>query len=303
MGHNRDLIYIAMRGGLGNQLFQWQAGKLLQFFTDLDIEFIPQQRKLAHGDVGIRAFDFPDVTISKARSRTVDFWLKKLVNEPDIGLTVKTSISKRATFFQEGKNIEFTSFCEEQKKNDSPYLLDGYFQSSRINQCLKQKNSILNFPDLKYESRDYIKLEKLISSGEFTAVHIRRGDYSKYSNSIGVLSESYYLQAAKRLDLAHSSQIIVFTDGRPEEITNEFTIFFRQFKNTIFAPKLNSSAELLVAMSKCSGIITANSTLSWWAGSVSSHTRVITPFPFFRDLPNRFDLQLPNAKTEIAKWL
>ncbi len=296
------MINILLRGGLGNQFFQWQAGKLLQQFTNLDIRFLPQQRRFTHDKFGIDAFDFPDVTILKAHSRKLDLFMKRITRRPDFGLLVTEALSEKSSTFTESSESNFINFCKSQSSQSTSFILDRFFQSSAITQLLEEMMGIIEVPKLKNESAQFRNLIQDLDFGNYTAVHIRRGDYNNFKNSIGLLSEHYYLRAATLLGLTSESKIVFFTDADVNSIIHEFQEFTCKYRNFTFAPKLENAAEVMLSMSHCHKIITANSTLSWWSGKFASHTNVVIPDPFFRSSEISRSLSMPGTLIQESFW-
>lgn len=125
------------------------------------------------------------------------------------------------------------------------------------------------------------------------ALHYRAGDYAK-AEGIGILRPQYYSRALTRVD--SSSRISIFTDDKVaalslvDQIKRNFTFEICHQQSAI---------EVLFAMSKAKILISANSTLSWWALFFSNSELRIAPKPFYLQIWN-FDSE---AKFEDTKYL
>ena len=137
---------------------------------------------------------------------------------------------------------------------------------------------------------------------EWIAVHVRRGDYLKAeTRSVhGVLGDSYYKNALKQMD-AH------FGDALPLKVFSDDhsatrTLFERSNRKIEFVqePLGSDPIESMLLMSQGAGVITANSSFSWWAAWLGEGvTRpVCVPNPWFRTKSfNLNDLFLQNWKS------
>lgn len=125
--------------------------------------------------------------------------------------------------------------------------------------------------DEKYfeEFRDEIK--SLFRQGigdpiDMVAIHVRRGDYVNNPFYVDLTETDYY---EKAMDLFPNDQFLVFSDDiewcKKQDI----------FKDCEFSEG-NDEVTDLNLMASCKGVITANSSFSWWAGYLSTG-KVIAP--------------------------
>jgi hypothetical protein len=153
----------------------------------------------------------------------------------------------------------------------------GYFQSYKY------------FENYSYEIREILSLFgqesevfeaacRHILEVKPYAVHIRRGDYLGREDFHGLATREYFENAIDKVrEIDDTATFVLFTDS--PELT----------KNLISAVKYlpqvtdgHSSAETLILMSKCKGLIGSNSSFSWWAAFLMPpHTIRIFPKPWF----------------------
>ena len=130
------------------------------------------------------------------------------------------------------------------------------------------------------------------------AVHVRRGDYAQFAESIGLLSPTYFLNAMDLL--GGHGRIFVFSDS--VDIGAEFPAT----ANLIFTPQLSrvSSIESLNLMKRFRRIVISNSTFSWWAAALGrSDKSVIAPSTWYRHLSTPKDL-IPDSWNQIQSvWV
>lgn len=158
----------------------------------------------------------------------------------------------------------------------SEFQLRGYYQSPRyftelLNSGVLESNCFeLVSPSLAFNEMCF----ELPKNG-FIAIHVRGGDYLKKGSPYLELNGDYYKMALELLSELNSNlPKLVFTDDVPaaKEVLSGITNL--DFVND----HLLSAAESMTLMSKASGIVTANSTFSYWAAMISSsQSHVVSP--------------------------
>jgi len=102
------------------------------------------------------------------------------------------------------------------------------------------------------------------------AVHIRRGDYVGNPFYVDLMETTYYEQA---MALFPDAQFLIFSD----DIKWCKEKFGHYHKNIRYSEG-KTDVEDLNLMAGCRGIITANSSLSWWAGYLAPYaTKIVAP--------------------------
>jgi hypothetical protein len=136
-------------------------------------------------------------------------------------------------------------------------------------------------------------------------VHVRRGDYRDYSDVFGLLSGEYYAKAIKGImNSIKDAEVWLFSD-QPTEVFMEFKEIGLKIDFIVPTSELNA-AETLKLMSQCHGLVTANSTFSWWAANLGHIPLVVSPSPWFRSEGNWLrekDLIPPNWMRQPARWI
>ena len=149
----------------------------------------------------------------------------------------------------------------------------------------------------------FAELEKQIIDIEPVALHIRRGDYKELSDSFGLLSSKYYEEAIASLKTGlKMAPIWVFSDDIEAA---KHLLRFLDFNFTfVEQPDDLNPLESLILMSKCSGIITANSSFSWWAAALASNAKqVIAPTKWFKSLSDPSELIPKNWTRVTSNWV
>lgn len=265
-GHiGKKMIVVKLNGGLGNQMFQYAAGRSLAYKTRsqlyLDISKISNDN--------LRNFELENFKLSSLnktnyKNREVKNIANKFLNyfSP---YRYKTVYKER--FFHYNPNF----FALR-----PPVYVSGYFQSEKyfeeIASIIKDeftiKNSIIK--NVEPFSEDILNCNSV-------SIHIRRGDYNSQAalNYHGLIPMEYYLKA-----ISHINQLIkdpifyIFTDDI-NWVSDNFYI-----NNSILLSKQTKSHfEDLHLMSLCKHHIIANSSFSWWGAWLNNNPNKITIAP------------------------
>jgi len=285
-------IKVELSGGIGNQLFQYSAGIFLQKISSIQVDFvIPfNESKKVKNFSSLRKFAFKGNFIVESKRQN---WSKELFSRIN-RFVLRNShyyrlFMKRIKLIYQSPEIGFDS--ELALIRDELKII-GYFQTHLYASEIKE-NLVAEFK-LQYQSESYMELEKEILIITPIVIHIRRGDYLKHKNSIGLLSYEYFFKAIQEARILNPiADLWVFSDDEVscEKILENLPF---QFKKKIYPSVSISSEEALKLMSFGTGIILSNSTYSWWAAYLSESTNfVIAPAKWLRNLEDPKNL-MPN---------
>jgi hypothetical protein len=175
------------------------------------------------------------------------------------------------------------------KPSKTNQLIVGYFQTYKyleLPEVLEEMSSL----SPRIATDDVEKYRLLAEKEKPLLVHIRLGDY-RNEPSFGILSEDYYSAAINlQMNRGKYNQIWVFSD-EPSYWEDFIPIEYRHLIRVIGSVG-NNSVSLLEVMRMCHGFVIANSTLSWWAASLSSviNPLVTYPDPWFEKKENPIKL-------------
>jgi hypothetical protein len=165
----------------------------------------------------------------------------------------------------------------------------GYFQNFDFS---KPTMRIMQYEIEKALTRSSVT----IPSYGYTVVHLRRGDYSPKEQ--GLLAFDYYGNILKSYQV---EELLVFSDEYLCALDFVEYVGFGVAMN----PEDVGEWDLLQYFRNADLVITANSSLSWWGGSLCAGNggKVVEPSPWFRNLEN-FEVFRPSG-FEISKsiWL
>lgn len=295
------MIIVRIIGGLGNQMFQYAAGRRLAAThgTALKLDLSDFKKYNLHA-YGLSVFKINEVLATQKEIQ--------LFKEPDSG-SLRKGLKK---LLRRPSKLGITHIREKQyhfapeilTMPDSVYL-DGYWQSEKyfsdIANIIKDEFTV-RFPQTE-RNRD---LALQITSCESVSLHVRRGDYitdEKTKTIHGTCDLAYYGHC-----IAHLAQRIphpcffIFSDDpdwAEKNIKTTYPVTFIGHNG----PEKNY--EDLRLMSQCKHHIIANSSFSWWGAWLGQHQGTIVCAPkrwFNAPTFNTKDL-LPDSWTPIDSGL
>jgi hypothetical protein len=252
-------LYIVIKGGLGNQLFQIATGLFYSEKTNreliINVNLIHQNTHQSY-----------DKTITK---------LKELI--PTIKFTyeiINTKNMNNLFIYNEPNNKAFTYINlidlinQETNKN---IILNGYFQNEKyINDKFKQ--IIINPTDKKLLQQDFT---------DYYFLHIRLGDYINNKFHFIDLIDYYNYIINKVTIEDNKAKFIICTnqyDNILKDILNKIKL---NNVNYEIQDKTNDEFDTLYIMKSCKGAICSNSSLSWMGSYLQNNkSNIYMPYPW-----------------------
>ena len=272
-----DGITIRPMGGLGNQLFGYACGKATA--ARLTCPLYVDVGAFAHQPAGetprtfelgwlIEAGQVQESTPGPPRSRLLRAAQRHLplLAPPD----------------------QFTerSFAYDERIEDvrAGTTLNGYFQSWRYFDSIADELRASIAAATPHSTWFDSQRVDLAGQGPWTAIHVRRGDYTLTKNAKyhGLLGPDYYRTALATLrDKGVEGTLAVFSDD--VEAARELLGDDSNNAHFIEPPTGTHPMESIALMSGAGAIITANSSFSWWGAWLANptSTTVIAPVPWF----------------------
>jgi hypothetical protein len=262
------MIYSRIRGGLGNQLFQYSVARSLadQLGVDLGLD-IREYNNLSNFEMGlsnfnIRAIFNPDGLIRHKQDGKILFALENLIG------------MHKHVYYE-----PFLSFDKNVLTKQDGTFLKGHWQSEKY---FKDKNKIMeDLQIVKQPTEKNIQLKSKIEECNSISLHIRRGDY--VSNSAhGLCDLTYYYKAVQFFIDKYGSnfEIFAFSDD-PNWVKNNLELPVKI--NFISNNSSKNNYEDLRLMSYCEHNIIANSSFSWWGAWLNKNPKkyIIAPKKWF----------------------
>lgn len=286
------MIITKLIGGLGNQLFQYAAGKSLAEFHNVELKldtsifntYKLHNYSLHHFNISAKVASADEIkSFSRFSNRIKDIIFFKPYY--------------RRRMFKE----QFFHFDENFMKASSDTMISGYWQSEKyfqeIANIVRQEFSIITPKD------DVNKgMSNEISSLNSVSLHIRRGDYisdSKANKVHGACDQSYYENCVNQVVKTLKDPIFYIFSDEPDWVRSNF-----QLKHPTVYVEHNDSKknyEDLRLMSLCKYNIIANSSFSWWGAWLNQNPDkyVFAPINWFSASERRDIDLMPNTWLRI----
>jgi hypothetical protein len=280
-------VRVILRGGLGNQLFQYAAGvslsnKLCATLT-LDSTLLPETKVNSMGVTRwpeqLDEFNHHGSMHRRRFTSRLQADLHSKILHLDRGLgDISPTILRRFGRFSNESHSPLKHF---RKLDARSTVINSYCNSPGF--FLDDADEIRkSIHDLRTPSHEYEQLKEKALELEPLAVHVRLGDYRKLSHVYGVFDPSYLERAIRlQFSLTHERPIWLFSDEPDLALTTTSHLRFR----LEVPPHLSrlSSLETLLVMSACKGLVASNSSFSWWAAFLKNQSQenIIFPRPFF----------------------
>ncbi|MHB9035613.1 MAG: alpha-1,2-fucosyltransferase [Armatimonadota bacterium] len=258
------MIIVRLKGGLGNQLFQYAIGRRIALSNDAQLKLDISTYRLGCS----RPYRLGYFNINAEIASEDE--MKGFLGVTQRGLlgrvrrVVRRHIRSRAPYHKRPL-VEEKSPCFDPdvlQVSDNSYL-DGYWQTEKyfqdIEQTLREDFELEHAPD----DTNRMMLER-VNDVTSVSLHIRRGDYlSPHTYEVhGVCSLEYYESAVRELaSEVQQPHFFVFSDD-PEWVKRNLRLDYP----TVYVDHNGEAGDYedLRLMSSCKHHIIANSTFSWW---------------------------------------
>ena len=259
------MIIIKIKGGLGNQLFQYAVGRAVALHhksplkLDLTIFKTYELHKYLLDQFAIQADMATENEISELKGG----------NNLLFSALRKARVVKRKSYFKEKRSSYFDASVF---KNDDVYF-DGYWQNelyfSGIRELLLQE--LVSISSISDAGCGYLEC---INKSNSISLHVRRGNYLNLKN-VNVLEVDYYIKAVDYFRKSvEKPTFYIFSDDL-EWCKNNLGFL----DNCIFVDRTKTEIDDLKLMSFCQHNIIANSSFSWWGAWLNQNSKktVIAP--------------------------
>lgn len=263
-------VFLLLKGGLGNQLFQYAAGcfvsKMLNRELVIDTKMGFNRDKIYKRSYELKGL-IPELRTANPINRIPYFmylFLNKLTKEKALFSGIK--LKWFGNFILDDRNNEYLRIFDGELinilNNKNNIWIDGYFQSYKYLNSEFAKNILLDKLKIPQDSI-YAKIEKLISNKNSVAIGLRKyeetNDPSKYSvsyeDSINSLINFFIKKNNK-------TTFFVFSTKR-SNISNKLNLP----RNTIYLTADDGYTDSLSSiwlLSKAYNHIITNSSFYWW---------------------------------------
>ena len=295
------MVIIGLRGGLGNQLFQYAAAKQIANYNETEL-FIDDVTGF-HNDPYNRSFSLCDFCIEsnkasldlikkyKRTNKYVKYLQYKLENILPIGFF---------NFLVE-RVFHYDNRIGNLRVKNNIYI-EGYFQTEKyfknISDQIRSEFQFKNKPD-----NDSIYYLSKIKSTNSISLHVRKYDSTETLDSspmYGVCSINYYQKAINYIEeRIIDPTFFIFSDDI-EWAKNKLIFINSKVEYIIRSGNIKDSEDLRL-MKNCSHNIIANSSFSWWGAWLNENKDkiVIAPNRWFATEFSNYKDVVPNSWVKL----
>lgn len=285
------MIIVRLLGGIGNQLFQYAAGRSLA--TKLGSEL------LLDDSLMIRR---PWMTPRGYALDVYNIQARKISFKEKSSLLFRVLPPFRYLYETEVAKSPFTYYREPQYEFDTKLhqltgdlIIEGYWQSGRYFADIADelRRDLQPIRPLDIHAQKFLDQ---ILRGNSVSLHIRRGDYISNraaAKNFFTCDLAYYQRAVAMVaERVPNAVFFVFTDD-PAWVEKEFRIDLPMV--LVSRPNAWPAHDDLRLMSHCTHHIIANSSFSWWGAWLNPKPNkiVVAPSLWFREKRNMQDLIPP----------
>lgn len=267
------MIITKLIGGLGNQMFQYAAGRRASIANKtefkLDITGYDHQVGITKRKYMLHIFHITEQFAAKDE-------IHKLKNRSFITKIIHKGTYRKEKYFHfDAKILEAT---------DNSYL-EGYWASEKyfldVPHIIRKDFTLKNIPN-----KTNMAMLTRISTCNSVSIHVRRNDYVKDKKTHdfhGVCGLDYYKKAISLIVKQTSNpHFFIFSDD-PDWCRVHFSLPYPT--NYVTHNLGKTDYEDMRLMSACTHNIIANSSFSWWGAWLNQHANkiIITPKKWFND--------------------
>jgi len=284
------MVTISLLGGLGNQMFQYAAGKALAERHCVDLEL--DLSGFYNNKYTPRPFLLDHLRVPEA-SRWAEGAKNFVPAEWKIGIDrLRRAGLPKLAWSQDYREPHF-HYDPAFEALGPDTALFGYFQSERYFIGIADKLRDWFSPREALAGSAAEMLTHIEASRLPVSVHVRRGDYVDPGRVEfhGLVAEPYYREALGRLQSAigAEAELFVFSDdpAAAEHVLN----FVPRSRLVHVRGDPNRPWEDMVLMARCRHHVTANSSFSWWGAWLNRAPEkiVVAPRAWF-------------APSQLSKW-
>lgn len=282
------MIYVDMKGNLGNQLFEYAFARKLQEKTDQEICLNNCFLNLYFKDYKFSLDDYVlNERVNIENTKKLPWFMNIYTFSSKLIMKI---IKKNKKIDEIVSNYIYNEFSKrgyylwlkETYKPIKVYQRDDYYVTG-FWQCDKYFDDIRNIllEELKPKYDRLVEnknLYKIIEENESICVTIRRGDYvhnEKIRKNYLVCDEEFYYEAVNRIKQKYPNAIVICFSDDIEWVKNNL-----DFKCETYYENGNDPVwEKLRLMSCCKHFVISNSSFSWWAQYLSCNKNKIVYAP------------------------
>ena len=274
------MIIVGLKGGLGNQLFQYAAGRRLAHIHNTIVKL----DTTAYYYGGPRQFELNHFNIKENIAVTAEINQLTSVKNNKLQRLIHDLLHNHPNLAPTHIRYNKTNFNPRILTLPDNVYLEGYWTSERyfkdIENIIRKEFTFKNPP-----SEQIQQIIEQISAVNSVSLHIRRGDYvldPKTNQTHGICGLDYYYRCIEQISLKIKyPHFFIFSDNM-DWCRNNLKIKYHPV-NYVDHNQPDKACEDLRLMSLCKHHIIANSTFSWWGAWLAADKDkiVFTPEKWF----------------------
>ncbi|MBK9283698.1 MAG: alpha-1,2-fucosyltransferase [Sphingobacteriaceae bacterium] len=275
------MIVTKLIGGLGNQMFQYAAGKALADFHQtslfLDLSAYKAEPNVAYTNRNYELGIF-NLQALQASQSELDYFLKENNKLQRIIARYFPKTQKKMVLNEYG-HLFYDEFFNCPKDT----YLNGFWQCEKYFSSIRP-SLLKDFTIKDVIPEKILEIQNKIKSSAAVSIHVRRGDYvnlKSASDFHGACSLNYYEKAHAFLkDKFENFNLFIFSDDIAWCKQNF------SFQNMHFIEQQHGPHWDMFLMSFCNHNIIANSSFSWWGAWLNENENksVVLPDFWFRNV-------------------
>lgn len=300
MPKRKPVVTVQLVGGVGNQLFQYYAGKYVAINNNASLKLDISRIGIGGTNHGSSIFDFALDEVA-VYSKIRNLFLQSIFGRTHNYLMRNSNLyATSMKYFINVYHSPELGYDPVLAELTAPVRLSGYFQTSFYFQSLT--NSGVKKPKLKFSNQWFESTLSAITNNESLIIHIRRGDYILLKTSFGLLSKNYYESAVRRIrEEFHFTDVFIFSDDI--QTAKELNLRIEGAAlHYVIPPSESRAVESIMLMSAGKGMILSNSTFAWWSAVLGQIEHVVCPSEWFKNLTPPKNLALTSWKLIKSDW-
>lgn len=282
------MITVILSGGLGNQMFEYAAGRALSLRhkTSLktDLYILEKKTRATARNYELTVFNIETAT-SKSMLNKIAVKGFGFLKSNSIGRTLLHKIGIFRDEKAQNYDLRFADLLNET-------TLFGYFQNENYFKSISNQLRI-DFTFKTPLSAKNDEIRNVIEQNTSVSIHIRRGDYENTNTNLSLLEISYYQRAIEYITTRlENPYFFIFSDGIDWVKEN---LDLSAFNHLFVDWNKNEDSYIdMQLMSLCKHNIIANSSFSWWGAWLNTNPGklVIAPDKWYKEdngvYPNGF---------------
>lgn len=287
------MIYVDLKGNLGNQLFIYAFARKIQYITGQKIYFSTYnlEKYFPNYKCSLQEFIMNsncEIGNKKLPTRINSNWvlfkiIRKILNS-NIKLKIENkyfNIMKKKGYLY-WQNKEFKKIDYETLKRFKNIYVSGFWQSEKYFKDIKNI-LIKELKPLEKLNEKNQKLYEIIKNRNSVCVSIRRGDYISNQNiakQYFVCDEEYFKKSIELIKKFESDIVLILFSDDIDWVRNNIDFGI----DTYYETGNDSLGQKVLLMSSCKNYVISNSSFSWWTQYLSPNANtIVAPSKWYID--------------------